>query len=419
MENLLIKNASQILTMSGTNGLPMKGPKIGKLRIRQHHAIVVKNGIVSKVLPNDQLSNLKQEKFRIIDASGSVVMPGLVDSHTHIVFGGDRSEEFYMRIKGKSYLDILSSGNGIYKTVKDTTTFDDERIFRETYSRVLESMANGTTTMEMKTGYGLDLEVEMKMLRIIRRISSMGTINVIPTFLPLHAVPHRQTEGQYVDYVIEHVLPRIENDVKFVDAFCDKGVFSEESTDAFFNESVRRGFGLRLHADELADIGCLKLCEKYRIKSVDHLIMTDRRGMERILHSGSFATFLPITAFNIADGRYPNIRAFIDSGIPVSIASDISPLSLNSNLFFAVYLAVRFGGVSIEEALNAVTINPAYSLDMADKVGSIEPGKMADIIILNVDDYKKIPYEYGNRLVRTLIKSGQVLIENGCQKDVI
>jgi len=419
MQNILIVNASQILTMSGTNGTPLTGAKLRKLKIRSHHAIIVKNGIVSKVIPDERISELKIGNFRVIDANGSVVMPGLIDSHTHIVFGGDRSEEFYMRIKGKSYLDILSSGNGIYKTVNDTRMMGEDEIFRETYHRVAESIANGTTAMEMKTGYGLDLDTEMKMLRIIRRIALTGLIDVVPTFLPLHAIPHGKTETQYMDYVVEHMLPKIGRDVKFVDSFCDRGVFSEQSTDTFFSEAVRRGYGLRLHADELADIGCLMLCEKYRIKSVDHLIMTDRRGTERILHSGSFATFLPITAFNIADGKYPNIRSFIDVGIPIAIASDISPLSTNSNLFFAVYLAVRFGGISVEEALNAVTINAAYSLDLADMMGSIERGKKADIIILNVDDYRKIPYEYGNRLVKTVIKSGDVLLEDGCPTELM
>ncbi len=412
MDNLIIKNASQILTMSGSKGHPLVGDKLGRLKIKKHHSIVIKDGYINRIIPDDGLSELKLDKFRIIDAKGSVVMPGLIDSHTHIVFGGDRTEEFYLRLKGKSYLDILSSGNGIYKTVNDSRLMKDEQIFEETYYRVKESIMTGTTSMEIKSGYGLNLEAEMKLLKIINRVSSIGTINVVPTFLPLHAVPHGMTESQYVDYVVEQILPRIGKEVKFVDSFCDRGAFSEESTDAFFREASKRGFGLRLHADELADIGCLKLCEKYRLKSVDHLIMTDRKGIDKILHSGAFATFLPITAFNIANGKYPDIRQFIEAGIPICIASDISPLSINSNLFFAVYLAVRFSRISIEEALNAITINAAYSLDIADSVGSIEKGKVADIIILNVDDYRKIPYEYGTRLVKTVIKSGNVLFEN-------
>lgn len=414
MPSLLIENASQVLTMAGAGWEPLTGEKMSRMRIRRNAVVLISDGRIVEVAGTEKAASLKERYGAItIDAKGHTVMPGLVDSHTHIVYGGTREDEFYMKVKGKTYLEILSSGNGIYRTVEDTREMSRDRIFSETLRRVYDSIATGTTTMEIKTGYGLTLESELKMLDVTERVSGLGIMNVVPTFLPLHAIPKGTTDRSYVHEVVEKMLPKFVGKAKFVDSFCDKGAFSPESTEEFFRSALDMGFQLRMHADELADIGCLDLCERFDIKSADHLLYTGEQGIRKLASGKTVATFLPITAFNITEGMYPDIRKFIKAGVPVAIASDCSPVSYNSNMLFAIYLAVRYCHVSIEEALNAATVNGAHSLGILDSAGSIEPGKRADIIILTVDDYRKIPYQYGSRLVDTVINNGEIVMQNG------
>lgn len=414
MPPLLIENASQVLTMAGAGWEPLSGKNMKKLRIRKNAAILVSEGKILEIVDQSKAENLKSKYNAVsIDAKGNAVMPGLIDSHTHIVYGGTREDEFYMKVKGKSYLEILSSGNGIYKTVDHTRKASEDSMFSQSLSRVYDAIVTGTTTMEIKTGYGLTLDSETTMMDVIDRLAGLDIVNVVPTFLPLHAIPKGTTEKPYVYDVLEKMLPKFRGRAKFVDSFCDKGAFSPQATEEFFNAAEKLGFKLRMHADELADIGCLALCGKHEIRSVDHLLYTGESGMKQIQSHNTIATFLPITAFNITDGMYPDIGKFISEGIPVAIATDSSPVSYNSSLLFAIYLAVRFCNISIEEALNAVTVNAAYSLGIQEEAGSIEPGKRADLIILTVDDYRKIPYQYGSRLVDTVINNGEIVMRNG------
>ncbi len=414
MPALLVENASQVLTMAGAGWEPLSGKSMKKLRIRKNAAVLILDGKILEIVDQSKAEGLKNRYNAVsVDARGKVVMPGLIDSHTHIVYGGTREDEFYMKVKGKSYLEILSSGNGIYKTVDQTRKSSEDSMFSESLSRVYDAISTGTTTMEIKTGYGLTLQSETSMMNVIDRLAGLDILNVVPTFLPLHAIPKGTTEQPYVYDVLEKMLPKFKGRARYVDSFCDKGAFSPQATDEFFKAAENMGFELRMHADELADIGCLSLCEKHKIRSVDHLLFTGDSGRQHIKAQDTVATFLPITAFNITDGMYPDIGKFISDGIPVAIATDSSPVSYNSNLLFALYLAVRFCNISIEEALNAVTVNAAYSLGIQEETGSIEPGKRADIIILTVDDYKKLPYQYGSRLVDTVINNGEIVMRNG------
>ncbi len=414
MPDILIDNASQILTMEGAGWEPLRGERQKKLRIKEKQSILIRGSRIIELLTAAKREKyLKSNEPQIIDAKGNVVMPGLVDSHTHLVYGGTREDEFFMKVKGKSYLEILNSGNGIYATVNATRKLGEDRIFSESLRRVYDSIFYGTTTVEIKTGYGLDVPTEMKMLSVIERIASLGIINVVPTFLGMHAIPKGSTEAAYAEEVLEKMAPKFAGRVKFVDVFCDKGAFNPESTRQMALWGAKNNIKLKMHADELADIGCLDLCGEFDFTSVDHLLKTGKRGVEKIGKSASVATFLPITAHTIANDKYPDIRKFIDSDIPVAIGSDASPVSYSSNVFFALYLAVRFCNITLEEALNAVTINAAFAAGVEDDRGSIEPGKKADIIILNVDSYRKIPYEFGARLVDTVITNGEIVMRNG------
>ena len=414
MRDTLIVNASEILTMEGAGWEPLKSEKIRRMKVLENSSILVRDGVIREIMTSEKAQKYRNgNSVHVIDAKGNVVMPGLVDSHTHIVYGGTREEEFYQKISGKAYMEILASGNGIYRTVRDTRSSSADEIFNQSMKRVYESVSTGTTSMEIKTGYGLDLSTETKMLDVIHRIKDTGIVNVIPTFLGMHAIPQGQREYEYSNYVISAMFPRMKDRVKFVDVFCDKGAFSVKSTEEMAEAAKASGLRLKLHSDEFADIGCLDLCEKYHPLTVDHLLVTDHKGMDKIARSGTIATFLPMTAFNVADGKYPDIGAFTRRGIPVALASDASPVSYNSNLFFAMHLAVKYCRMSIEEALNAATINGAFACGIEDRYGSIEPGKNADIIILNVDSYRKIPYEYGIRMVNTVLRSGEEIYHEG------
>ncbi|WP_393971194.1 imidazolonepropionase [Oxyplasma meridianum] len=414
MKDTLILNASEILTMEGSGWEPLKSEKMKRLKVMENSAILIREGIIREIMTSEKAEKyMKGNSIHAVDAKGNVVMPGLVDSHTHIVYAGTREEEFYQKISGNGYMEILASGNGIYRTVRDTRSSSGDEIFSQSMKRVYESVSTGTTSMEIKTGYGLDLSTETKMLEVIHRIKNTGIVNVIPTFLGMHAIPQGQRENEYSNYVISAMFPRMKDRVKFVDVFCDRGAFSVSSTSEMAEVAKANGLRLKLHCDEFADIGCLDLCEKYHPLTVDHLLVTDQRGMDKIARSGTIATFLPMTAFNVADGKYNDIGAFIRRGIPVALASDASPVSYNSNLFFAMHLAVKYCRMSIEEALNAATINGAFACGMEGQYGSIESGKNADIIILNVDSYRKIPYEYGIRMVNSVMRNGELIYRDG------
>lgn len=411
MKRMIITNASQILTMEGAGWEPLSGEAQDHLSIRKGKSIVVEDGKIKGFIDDSKVTDTNGT--RIVNARGGVVMPGFVDSHTHIVYGGSRFEEFYLKLKGKGYLEILNSGNGIYRTVNDTRNASEDEIFRQSIGRIYDAVSTGTTTMEIKTGYGLDTKEEMKMLHVIERISSIGLVSVVPTFLPLHAIPRGLRETDYLEEVTERMIPLFRNRARFIDSFCDRGAFSPESTEKFFRKGQEAGFQIKMHADELGDIGCLDLLDRFRMVSVDHLLETGDQGIARILKSGAMANFLPITAFNIRDGKYPDIRKFQRSGVPFALASDCSPISCNSSMIFAIYLAVRYCNISIEAALNAATINGAFSAGESMNKGSLDLGKDADLIILDAADYREIPYRYGSRLVRSVIRGGEIIYDNG------
>jgi imidazolonepropionase len=401
---LIIRNASSII-VTRDPGKPLIGEQLGIVDVFENASILISGGKIKEV----SRSIDAPPGSVVLDATGMTVMPGLVDSHTHIVYGGSRYEEFYLRAQGKSYLEIMKSGNGINRTVRDTEKMSADGIFKATLERVRDAVSTGTTTMEMKTGYTSTLAGEQKMLDVIGSVAGTGIVNAVPTFLGMHSIPPGTPEEAFVDYMIGTVAPRLKGRFVFTDAFCDSGAYSPESCRRLAEWSRSNGVPMKIHADELQDIGCLDLCDEFRFRSVDHLLKTGDTGIEKIKRSGAIANFLPITGFSLDRGNYPDVRKFIDSGIPVSISSDISPLSVNSNMIFAMYLAARFEGLSPAECVNAATINGAYSAGVAQTRGSIEVGKAADMAIFSVDRYEEIPYRYSARIVDTVINNGRVV----------
>ena len=407
-DSILIKNAAQII-ITHDPGKPLTGEKLGMVETVENASILISGGRIAEISSSPAVPR----DARVIDASGMTVMPGIVDSHTHIVYGGSRYEEFYLRAQGKSYLEIMKSGNGINRTVRDTEKMSAGLIFRSTLERVRDAVSTGTTTMEMKTGYTSTLAGEEKMLDVMDTIGKTGIVNVVPTFLGMHSIPPGTPEDAFVDYMVNTVAARLKGRFFFTDAFCDSGAYSPGSCRKLAQWSRVNGVPMKLHADELQDVGCLDLCNDYSFRSVDHLLQTGDEGIDKIRKCGSIANFLPITGFSLDKGRYPDIRKFIDAGIPVSLSSDISPLSVNSNVLFAMYLAIRFTGLSAEECINAVTINGSYSAGVSSDRGSIEVGKSADLAIVSVDNYREIPYRYSARIVDTVINRGKIVYSKG------
>ena len=399
MSSLLLKNAQQLVTAKDP-GKPLSGKEQSKLSITNDVSILIRDGLIYDIGDSDLSAD------RVIDCRNNVILPGLIDAHTHIVYAGSRYEEFYQRNQGYSYLQILEAGNGIMKTIRETDSATPEQIYAESSARVENAISRGTTTMEIKTGYSSSVDGESKMIDVIDRISTAYRINTVKTLLPLHAVSMGRDEKAHLSYVIREVLPHTIDRVDFVDSFCDAGAFSQESTESFFAATGNKR--KRLHSDEINNIGCLSLARKFPLKSADHLLKTGDAGIDMLRSSGTIANFLPITAFSLGES-YPDVRRYIDKSVPISISSDSSPLTRNQDMIFALYLSLRFYHLKPEEAFNAVTVNAAHSLGIASQTGTLEKWKRADILIADVSDFREIPYEYSTHPVNTVIAGGKIV----------
>jgi imidazolonepropionase len=411
--NYLITGVSGIIGPAKNRQKPVSGYDANRIDLVEGEGIFVRNGVIESILEASDFHKIRKNfRIREIDAHGNIVMPGLIDSHTHIVFSGTRESEFYQKIEGMSYLEIQESGGGIYRTFNDVALSSDTDIFRQTMRRVYSAISNGTTSMEMKTGYGIDRNNEAKLIRVMNLIAGTRLVNVKKTFLGLHVIPQGFSETEYVEMVCEKMLPEFSEEVDFVDIFCDKGAFGPESLVKLEKKAQNLNIPLRIHSNEIADIGCLDHLTHFNIASVDHLINLSGGNLDSIKRSGAMVALLPITAYSLDSMKMPDYRRFSDAGIPVSIATDCSPSTYSSNLLYAIYLAVRFSHFSVESAINAITFNPSFSLGMSGERGSIEKGKMADIIVLDVDDYRKIVYEYDSGIVRNVFINGKLIINN-------
>ncbi|MGP6239820.1 imidazolonepropionase [Cuniculiplasma sp. SKW4] len=342
----------------------------------------------------------------VIDCSDLIAIPGFVDSHTHMVYAGGREEEFIMRARGVSYLELLESGNGIMRTVRTTVDSSEERILRETLERLMIHIMHGVTTVEMKTGYGMNLENEEKMLRVMHSLEKSSGVRIVKTLLPMHARPPENYAGDYVSESIR-IMKKLRPMADFTDVFCDRGAFSLEETERYLEACSQEKIPIRIHADELDNIGATSLAEKFRIYSMDHLLKTGKDDLKHFRKGGSAATILPITAFSLGE-KYPDAREFIDNGIPLCVASDVSPLSPVPNMQFAGNLAIRMAGMTPEEVLNAMTINPAISLNIGNETGTIKEGKWADMVLFRATSLEDIFYRWDSLLPEMVISRGRI-----------
>jgi imidazolonepropionase len=345
------------------------------------------------------------------------VVPGFVDAHTHLAFAGDRDGEIRRRLAGASYQEVAAQGGGIVRTVAATRAASREELARLIGARLDEMLLGGTTTAEVKSGYGLETAAELRSLEAISDAAAGHPVTVVPTFLGAHEVPleHRADRGRYVDLLVEEMVPAVAERglAAFCDVFCEEGVFTVAESRRILEAARARGLKLRIHADELSSTGGAELAAELGARSADHLVFISRAGMDALAAASCVATLLPTAAFYLRLGRFAPARALIEAGAPVALATDVNPGGgLSPSLPFAMALGCFAMGLSLEEALAAATINPAFSLDMHTRVGSLEVGKQADLLLLRSERLLDL-VRVGVPAIRAVVKGGRIVVQDG------
>ncbi|MFN2236890.1 MAG: imidazolonepropionase [Anaerolineales bacterium] len=416
---MLIHSSSQLLTIAGP---AQRGRQLGKLGIIENGAVLIEDGVIVAVGPSEEMRKIYAEDEQF-DAKGHVVMPGFVDPHTHLVWAGDRAAEFEMRLQGKTYLEIMETGGGIVSTVNKTRAASLEQLLSETRPRLERMFAYGTTTAEAKTGYGLETDTELKMLKAILVLDAEGPLDLLPTFLGAHAIPveYRDNPEGYTELVCQEMLPALKNwwttqfadpeipPLPFVDVFCERGAFSLDQSHRILETAKNYGFPLKIHADEFENLGGAALAADLGAASADHLVVTSSADIAVLGTSDTVAVSLPCTPFGLAESHYTPAQELLDANAILAIATDINPgTAWNESMQFAIALACRYLKLTPAQAIVAATINAAAAIRRQDQIGSVEPGKQADLLILDTVDYRHLGYRFGTNLVQAVIKKGHV-----------
>jgi imidazolonepropionase len=377
-----------------------------------HQAVAVRGNRIAAVGTNDEIAALRGAATHVVDARGGAVVPGFVDPHTHVVFAGDRRDELRRRLAGATYAEIAAGGGGIVGSVRATRAASDEELIAATRGRLDEMLRCGTTTCEAKSGYALDPDGELKMLRALRQVAASHAIEIAPTFMGAHEIPleYRDRRSAYIDLVIDRMIPAVARErlAEWCDVFCETGVFTPEESCAILQAARRAGLKLRIHADELGPSGGSRVAADVGARSADHLIFVDEESANRLAQAGVVATLLPIAAFYLKLGRFAPARMLIERGVAVALATDVNPGGgFSPSMPFAMSLACFGMGLTFEEALVGATINAAYSLDRHDRVGSLEAGKQLDASV--VDGPAIDLLRVGAPTIRAVVKRGRIV----------
>ena len=401
--DIFIKNANELITLKGPNN-PRTKKQMGNLSIIQKGSLAVRDG---KIIETGK--NLKYKAEKMIDASGKIVMPGFVDPHTHVVFAGSREFELDMKLKGLSYMDILKKDGGIFYTVNETRKATEQSLLKQSKNRLDTMLAHGTTTCEAKSGYGLDSNTELEILKIQKKLNKIHKMDIVSTFLGAHAVPKEHNADEYVNIVIDEMLPKTKDLASFCDVFCEEGVFTVEQSRSILEAGKRFGLIPKIHADEIVDTGGALLAAEVGAISADHLLMSSDEGLKQMAKKGVIGVLLPGTPFSLMIKDYAPVRKIINLGIPVALATDLNPNCWIENMQFIIQLACLKMRMTPAEAITASTFNAACAIGLNDNIGSLEKGKQADIIILNCPNHKFIPYHFGVNLIETVIKKDYIV----------
>ena len=417
---MLIHSASQLITLTSQ---PQRGDQLGELNIIPDGAVLIDGEIIAEIGKSEVLLKRYSNEQKI-DAAGRVVIPGFVDSHTHLVWAGDRAAEFEMRLEGRSYMEIMAAGGGVQSTVNATRAASADELLAQTSEHAEDIFRMGTTSAEAKIGYGLDLESELKQLEMLLKLDESGPLEIFPTFLGAHAVPkeYKEKPDDYVQLVCEHMLPNIKSwwgssgrgkPLPFVDVFCEKGAFSLAQSRKILEKAKKLGFPLKIHADEFENLGGASLAAGLGAVSADHLVKTSVEDIRALARSDTVAVSLPCTPFGLSESEYTPAKEMIAAGAILALASDLNPgTAWCGSMQFAIALACRMMKLTPAQALAAATINAAAAIDQHDRLGSIYAGKLADLLILSVNDYRHLAYRFGGNLVDKVIKKGKIYVQS-------
>lgn len=414
---MLIHSAPQLLTIPGG---PQRGRDLGELGIIENGALLIREEKIVDVGTTPEM-RAKYPDEPTLDASGSVVMPGFVDPHTHLIWAGDRAREFEMRLEGAHYLDILKAGGGIISTVRDTRTASLESLLAQTRPRLMRMFATGTTTAEAKTGYGLQTATELRLLKALLTLDDESPIELAITFLGAHAIApeYKDNPQGYTDHIVNEMLPIVHDwwethaphcqNKPFVDVFCETGAFDLAQSRQILEKAKELGFPLKIHADEFDNLGGASLAAELGAVSADHLVVTSDKDIEALANSETVAVSLPCTPFGLAHCDYTPTQKMLDAGVILAIATDCNPgTAWTESMQFPIALACRAMKLTPAQAIVAATINAAYAIRREDRIGSVEVGKQADLLMLSVADYRQLGYRFGTNLVKKVIKRGRV-----------
>jgi len=398
LKSLAVLHASELVTVAG--------PDLGIIR---DGGMVIRNGKIDVVGPTKEIEK-KAGEAEIVDAKGRVVLPGFVDAHTHLVFAGNRLDDFERRAHGETYEQIAKAGGGIWSTVEKTRAANDVDLLARAKKHAQWFLKCGTTTVEAKSGYGLTVEDELKILRVMQRLNQATPLEIVPTFLGAHAVPREQSADEYVDLVINEMLPRVASEklAEFCDVFCERGYFDIEQSRKILTAAQKLGLKLRGHVDQLTNSGGAKLMAELKTSTADHLEKTDEKGIAALKAANVQPVLLPGSVYALGSTKYPRAREMIDAGLAVVIATDFNPgSSPTTSMPMVLSLACTQMKMSPAEAIAAATINAAHSLNRGDKIGSLEPGKLANFSIFDCQDYRELAYWFGSWQAHSVYVNGE------------
>ena len=412
---MLIHSVSQLLTLTPE---PQRGRELGELGLIPDGAVLFRDGVIVAVGATAELRAAYPHEDSF-DAGGRVVMPGFVDPHTHLVWAGDRAAEFELRLEGKTYLEILAAGGGILSTVRATRAASQHKLLESTRQRIYTMFRHGTTTAEAKTGYGLTKASELRQLEALLKLDANGPLEIAPTFLGAHAIPPEYADDPegYTRLVCAEMLPAVAawwqqhangRPLPFVDVFCETGAFSLEQSRRILETARGLGFPLKIHADEFDNLGGARLAAELGAVSADHLVKTSDADITALARSQTAAVALPCTPFGLAEMHYTPAQKILDAGGLLAIATDLNPgTAWCESMQFAIALACRYMKLTPAQAIAAATINAADAIGRAERIGSLHPGKQADLLLLSVADYRHLGYRFGTNLVSMVVKKGQ------------